>query len=60
MMVYPDDQWPCSTTAPMLQLYDDVGYRGQFNEYFLKILVYNPFTHPTSLTFSPGIKQKIN
>lgn len=27
MMVYPDDQWPCSTTAPMLQLYDDVGYR---------------------------------
>ncbi|XP_066158612.1 protein limb expression 1 homolog [Euwallacea fornicatus] len=27
MMVYPDEQWACSTTAPMLQLYDDVGYR---------------------------------
>ncbi|KAJ8955384.1 hypothetical protein NQ318_003481 [Aromia moschata] len=27
MMVYPDPQWTCSATAPMLQLYDDVGYR---------------------------------
>uniref|UniRef100_A0A6P7G5C7 Protein limb expression 1 homolog n=1 Tax=Diabrotica virgifera virgifera TaxID=50390 RepID=A0A6P7G5C7_DIAVI len=27
MMVYPDPQWTCSSTAPMLQLYDDVSYR---------------------------------
>lgn len=30
MMVYPDPQWTCSATAPMLQLYDDVGYRGKY------------------------------
>lgn len=30
MMVYPDPQWTCSATAPMLQLYDDVGYRGEY------------------------------
>jgi hypothetical protein len=30
MMVYPDPQWSCSATAPMLQLYDDVGYRGEY------------------------------
>lgn len=29
MMVYPDPQWTCTATAPMLQLYDDVGYRGK-------------------------------
>lgn len=36
MMVYPDlqSQWPqCTATTtplPMLQLYDDVGYRGKY------------------------------
>ena len=29
MMVYSDPQWNCSTATPMLQLYDDVGYRGK-------------------------------
>lgn len=32
MMVYPDPQWNCNATAPMLQLYDDVGYRGEFDD----------------------------
>lgn len=29
MMVYPDTQWSCSATAAMVQLYDDVSYRGK-------------------------------
>lgn len=27
MMMYSDSQWICPSTTPMLQLYDDVGYR---------------------------------
>lgn len=33
MMVYPDPQWTCTATAPMLQLYDDVGYRGEYRHW---------------------------
>lgn len=52
MMVYPDPQWSCSAPAPMLQLYDDVGYRGKYLPNLLRHR--NPFfktTESNSLVF---------